>query len=98
MVSAAKAAGGLASLYPNGDSVNAPWPVSMAVSHALAILSWMELPEEDRPSETIWLEPEMLEHHFNEVKARWADRSGGKELEGQNTLVENDLTKGLRNG
>lgn len=97
MVSAAKVAGGLAALYIDSNAVTCPWPLAQAISHALTILSWMELSEEDRPPESIWLESDQIEAHFNDVKQRWADKAGGNEA-GSSRLVENELTKGIRDG
>lgn len=98
MVSAAKAAGGLAALYPKGNAAEAPWPLAQAISHALSVLNWMELPEDDRPPEFMWLEPEMLQGHFDEVKRRWADKAGGNGGDVAPPMQENELTKGMRSG
>lgn len=45
--------------------------MTVAIAHALAILSWMELPEKDRPSEDIWLDSEALNDHFEDVRERY---------------------------
>jgi hypothetical protein len=53
----------------------------MAVSHALTVLSWMEMSDEDQPAEEIWLSPEDLAGHFASVRERHAAGSGGDEVE-----------------
>lgn len=37
----------------------------------------MELPDKDQPSEDIWLDPEAINAHFDTVKQRYEDESGG---------------------
>lgn len=67
------------------------------MSHALSVLSWLELQEEDQPPEEIWLDPEKLELHWEDVKARWAAKSGGEEPLEERPMWDNDLAKGWRN-
>lgn len=40
------------------------------------VLSWFELSEEDQPDESIWLDPEALAGHFENVKMRRSAGSG----------------------
>lgn len=46
----------------------------------MSVLSWMELPDEDQPPPSIWLNDEALDSHFEKVKERYkAGASGGME-------------------
>lgn len=48
-----------------------PHPLFAAIRHALVILSWEELPREERPPKRIWLDGDALREHFDRVeKAR----------------------------
>lgn len=40
-------------------------------------MSYYELPENDRPPEEIWLDPEALAGHFETVRTRYRDKSEG---------------------
>lgn len=44
--------------------------LSVAITKALIILGYMELPEDDQPDDSIWNHPEKLEAWFEEVKNR----------------------------
>lgn len=55
-------------------------------------MSYFELPDEERPAEHIWLDPEAIEKHFKEVemarKAKYAGNSeavpeAGEEIENE---------------
>lgn len=85
-------------MYPQQDILQAPWPLQTAISHALSILSWYELPEEDRPSEEIWLNPEKLEIHFEDIKDRREreSRDGDFEEPIGNEITENPAAKAWR--
>jgi hypothetical protein len=66
----------------------------VAIRHALAVLGWMELPEDDQPPETIWLDGEAIAEHFERVNDRYKAKSQGMEV--VEDLEQNQLTKGLR--
>lgn len=97
MVSGAKSAGGLVTLYPNGNIADAPWPLVEAVAHALTILGYYEMQDDDRPPQTMWMDPEALSVHFEQVRQKYAAKAGGNWEPVQDVpMVENELTKGLR--
>lgn len=57
----------------------------------------MELPDEDRPPEGIWLDSEAVSEHFEGVRQRYSSGkggSGGQEPVPQ--LDQNELTRDLR--
>lgn len=65
------------------------------------VLGWGELSDEDRPPLEIWLDPEELDSHFTNVKARWArgsSSSDSPEMEPINDedSTANEYTRGLR--
>lgn len=95
LVSSAKRGGGVDCLYPDRDPRKAPWHLAVAVSHALTILSWMELQDEHQPPEAIWLNPGLLNEHFERVQAEMRESSGREQVE-QVPMMENEHTKGLR--
>jgi hypothetical protein len=68
----------------------------VAVAHALSVLGWLELSEEDRPPEEIWLDAELVNAHFEVVSERYKNESAGMETVPEAEMTENELTKGLR--
>lgn len=40
----------------------------------MAVLGWMELPEDDMPEEELWLDQEAITKHFADVKARYRQK------------------------
>lgn len=50
--------------------------------------------EEDQPPERIWLDPEALEAHFDEVRRKRKSKSSGTEKVPD--LQQNELTKDLQ--
>ncbi len=73
--------------------------LSMAVTRALIVLGYFELPDDETPDESIWGHPEKLEAWFDEVKSKrnnpGSERVSNAEWE-QAELEQNELTKGLR--
>ena len=59
------------------------------------MLSWYELPEDDRPPERIWLDDEALQSHFDGVDQKRKAGSRGTEVVPQD-LDQNELTAQLR--
>ena len=56
----------------------------------------MELEEADRPPEQIWLQPELLDAHFQRVRNRHEAKKGGMEpIEDDDSMMQSDLTRGL---
>lgn len=65
----------------------------------MTVLSWFELPEEDRPDERIWLDDEALNQHFDALHARYrssGDRGEEWESVPSGDLEQNEFTKGFR--
>lgn len=57
------------------------------------------MPEKDQPPESIWLNDEALQLHFERVKASYSSGStDALEEVPQAPLSQNELTKGLRSG
>ncbi len=97
LVSSAKRGGGDNALYPRGDPARAPWFLVVAVSHALTILGYAELPEDSRPPEEIWLDDEALGEHFDSVRARLKESSsGGWEAVPGATEEQNEITRAFK--
>lgn len=76
--------------------------LSVAITKALILLGYMELPDDDQPDEKIWNHPEKLEEWFDMVKERRKNpnmekvpNSPEEYWEGQE-YDQNELTAGLR--
>ena len=95
VVSSARRAGGIGCMYPGQDLRTTPWPLATAVGHALSILGWMELPDDQQPPEAIWLHPRLLGEHFDRVRDRMARGPGMEPVEDM-PMMQNELTSGLR--
>lgn len=64
-------------LFPAGDIRSCPWYLAHAISHAVTVLGYFELPEDDQPPREIWLDHEALSQHFDEVKGRYKSKGSG---------------------
>lgn len=82
------------SLYPGRDIQETPWFLSQAISHALQVLGFMELGD-DQPPEEIWLDQEALSAHFDSVREKWAAGSSGDAVQDA-PMTENELAKEWR--
>ena len=82
----------------NGDPAQSPWYLSVAISHALMVLGFFELMDEDRPAERIWLDDEALTHHFNQVAERRGVSARGDGDMAPVDLTQNELTAEFRSG
>lgn len=71
--------------------------LSVAITKALIILGYMELPEEDQPDDNIWNHHEKLEAWFEQVKERRKHPGREKvDTEWDNVdLEQNEETKNL---
>ena len=56
----------------------------------------MELDDEDRPPESIWLDNQAINEHFDSVRARREDKARGVEVVDDAPMLQNELTKNLR--
>lgn len=85
----------MSALFPPGIERldDMPYTLFRAINRAVAILSWEELPEKERPPKSLWDDDERLVEWFDRIK-----RNRDREAEGQGIEdpVENDMAKGLR--
>lgn len=95
-MSNAKRGGGIHLLYNDGTPRRTPWYLNTAISHALTVLSWFELMDEDRPPESIWLDDDALTSHFEAVDQRRDAGIRGETLVPQAAMDQNELTADLR--
>lgn len=67
-------------LFPPGIThlMDLPFVMFNAIRNALGFLSFDELPSDERPPRSIWMEPKLLNDHFREVeRVRKAKYGGG---------------------
>jgi hypothetical protein len=95
MVSVAKRGGGVQALLINGDPQQSPWYLVTAISHALTVLSWFELPEDDQPPEHIWSDAEAVNDHFTMVRERHKN-PGLESIPEGGEMMQNALTADLK--
>lgn len=78
IVSIARSAGGLQSIYPEGTTVESvPHDFHSAVDHALRILSWQEnLPSDEMPPRWMWCLDWEIDKHFEVVESRRKTKYG----------------------
>lgn len=57
------------------------------------MLSWYELPDDQRPPEEIWLNTRKVNEHFEQLHRRDSHASDVQETV---PMMQNELTKGLR--
>jgi len=63
--------GTVSELYPEGRSLlDLPHALFTAIRQGLAFLGFEELPLDEQPPRSIWLDAEALNEHFDEVKRR----------------------------
>jgi hypothetical protein len=91
VVSTAKRGGGIDALYFDRDPRRTPWYLVTAIGHALAVHGWLELPDDDQPPQSIWLDTEALIDHFDRIRER--HKNPGMESVDDGPLSQNDLTK-----
>lgn len=73
-----------------------PYPVHDAISKGLAFVGFDELPSDERPPKSIWLDSEKLEEWFDAVEKRRKEKYGdGKDNNDIEDPVENEAAKGL---
>lgn len=60
----------MSSLFPPGIEhlADLPWPFFDAIRQAFSIISWQELPDDERPPKRLWLDSEGLGMWFARVK------------------------------
>lgn len=82
-------------LFPDGiDSLwDLPWKLAEAIFRALIILSWDNLPKDERPPENIWGDDRAIKEWFDAVEAnRKTDADPDRQIEDP---VDNAAAKGL---
>ncbi len=66
-----------------------------AISAAMGVLGWFELPEDQVPPEEYWHSTELITEWFEAVKRRQSDRSKGLESietpEGDDDYVDDEV-------
>jgi len=70
-----------------------------AISTAMGVLGWMELPEEEVPPQRIWHHEERLSTWFDAVAQKRKDRASGMSYEDvaeDADMTENEAAVGLR--
>jgi hypothetical protein len=69
-----------------------------AISTAMGVLGWMELPEEEVPPRRIWHHEERLTAWFEAVDQKRKDRMSGTRFESVEDadMTENEMAAGLR--
>lgn len=80
-------------LYPGNEWHLAPWYLADAVSHALQVLGFLEMPSKDRPPQDIWMSDEDLRAHFEDLERKYAGGGADREVV---PMAQNELTRGLR--
>ena len=90
--------GSLDDLLPPGVAGlnDCPYTIFDAIRMGALFLGWDELPKDERPPRSIWLDGEKLEDWFNMVNKRRDEKYGGKGGSGQiEDPVQNEAAKGL---
>ncbi len=94
-VRVARDAGDVSSLFPPGIErlIDLPFTIQNAILAALGFLSFDELPEEERPPKSIWLDGEKMKAWWAEIKRlRKAKMEGHGD---QASMSKNALTSKL---
>lgn len=63
-------------MYPGGDMLRVNHELSIAITKALTILGYFELPEDESPDESIWNHPEKLDEWWEQVKSARDEKYG----------------------
>lgn len=103
LVRIARDFGTIEQLLPDGiaDLRDAPYVLIGAVRHAMAILSWEELPDDERPPRTLWNDGEKLDAWFKDVRRRREEKYGTGKRSGPGPIedpVQNDAVRLLIQG
>jgi hypothetical protein len=84
----------VSSLFPEGITQlgDLPYSIHDAITVALQYLTFEELPKDERPSRSIYLNTKALKEHFEAVEKRRDEKYGGEDKEIEDP-VENDAAK-----
>jgi hypothetical protein len=76
----ARQAGDISSLFPEGVTklVDLPYTIFNLISNSLYFVSFDELPKEERPKKSIWMDSELMEEHWRAVEAMRKDKTEGR--------------------
>lgn len=87
-------------LFPEGISNigDLPHHLHEAISKGLAFVSFDELPSDERPPKSIWLDQERLSKWFDKVAKRREDKYGGGDKKPIEDPVENEAASALVSG
>lgn len=69
-----------------------PHTIFEAIRNAMLVLSFDELPEDERPPKRIWLDGERLRDWFKTVERRRKEKYSGKHIDDP---VDNDAARSL---
>lgn len=76
----ARTAGDISSLFPEGVTKLAelPFTIFNLIANSLYFVSFDELPKEERPPKSIWLDGGRMEAHWDAVEAKRRDKDQGR--------------------
>lgn len=96
----AKSVGNVSVLLPPGCTsfYDVPHQLFEAIQFGLTVVSWEELPKEERPPREIWLQPDKLTAHFEDVERQRKAKYGSEDREAIEDPVENEAAKLLIHG
>lgn len=87
----------MSALFPNGNIIDCNHELSTAVSKAMQILGYFELPEDEQPDQSIWNHPDKLEQWWEQIKAAKDDPNKQSKIEWEQAdLEQNELTKNYK--
>lgn len=90
--------GGFLALWPKGV-LKAPWSLVVAVNEALQVISWHQLPRDERPPRHIWWSDKLLDQWFTNVyDSRNTKRRTSYEEAEDVPMTENELAAQFRQG
>lgn len=97
LVRVAQETGDISSLFPPGVErlIDMPFTIHQAILAAMQFISFGELPKEERPPKSIWLNGPKLEAWFVEVERLREDRmNGGNQSEMDRSDLKDRLIVG----
>jgi hypothetical protein len=76
----ARTAGDISSLFPEGVTklADLPYTIFNLIGNSLYFVSFDELPKEERPKKSIWLDNDRMEEHWKSVEALRRDKMSGR--------------------
>jgi hypothetical protein len=87
----------VSSLFPPGitHAADLPFHIHDAIAKGLAFTGFDELPSEERPPRSIWLDAEKLKEWFDAVEKRRKEQFGGSDRPAIEDPVDNAAAKDL---